>query len=312
MKTSITGDGWAGLSLAILLKDLGETYRIRMRPERKRPHTTGAILERHPKSIDEIIERHTVAEIREVEIRHRGKTATYPIYARMVDPVPCLHEMRKEARSDGDIEPDVQVDATGAKRGVLGVEYTIKSTTVEQKLVFDFNMPPGTGYTWTFGFGENRAKVGMISNRNDARFDTLRAYVKEKYPDFRIIEKMSGTTAYGWTDRVVNGRTAAIGDAAKQVNPVSYEGIRPAIRAAEVLAGAIRNENLAEYQKWHTENIARPYRVAVLANKIVQRTGFPVTSVSVQDVQRIGENPIRIIAKTIIRVFVPTLRRRSQ
>ena len=288
MRTRIIGDGWAGLSLGILLKNAGEEYRIETRPERKKPHTTGAILQRHPEPIEEIIERNTVAEIKEFEIRYRGRTATGPIYARMVEPIECLHEMRREATEGTTrINPDIHVDATGAKKGIIGVEYTIKNPDAEQKLIIDFNLPFGTGYTWIFGYEKNKAKIGMISNRGDAKFSALKKYVREHYPNSKIISKMSGATEYGWRNKVVDKNRVLIGDAANQVNPLIYEGIRPAIRAAEALANAIHNEDLSEYQKWHTEKIAKPYRKIIIISKIVRRTGIPISWIKQQGVKEL-------------------------
>jgi digeranylgeranylglycerophospholipid reductase len=125
------------------------------------------------------------------------------------------------------------------------------------------------GYIWIFPKGGNCANVGIgiggdASGENHRAIDYLNAFVRNKFPNGEIIAEMYGAVPLsGPQDENVSDGLILVGDAARQVNPLTGGGILYAMRAGEiagnVIAEAMQEEDfskvkLSEYdRRWKSE-----------------------------------------------------------
>jgi len=125
------------------------------------------------------------------------------------------------------------------------------------------------GYVWVFPKGGNCANVGIgiggdTSGENHRAIDYLNAFVRNKYPDGKIMAKMYGAVPLsGPQDENVADGLILVGDAARQVNPLTGGGILYAMLAGEIAANVIAEavqekdfskQKLSEYdERWKIE-----------------------------------------------------------
>ncbi len=119
------------------------------------------------------------------------------------------------------------------------------------------------GYAWVFPKGHNCANVGVgisgdMSGDGHRAIDYLRAFVRDKFPEARALTEIYGAVPVcGPLVRSTASGLILVGDAARQVNPLTGGGILYAMHAAEiagdVIAKAIQEgdtsaERLREYE----------------------------------------------------------------
>ena len=120
------------------------------------------------------------------------------------------------------------------------------------------------GYFWVFPKGDNVANIGlgvsgMIGKKRSAQ-SFLNSFMEKHYPDAPIITKVAGGVPSTITlDKISAPGIALVGDAARQVNPLSGGGIASGMIggsiAGRIAAEAIKMnkpEHLLTYDKaWH-------------------------------------------------------------
>jgi digeranylgeranylglycerophospholipid reductase len=120
------------------------------------------------------------------------------------------------------------------------------------------------GYAWIFPKGEDCANVGLgiggdVSDEDHRAIDYLKAFAREKFPSGKTIAEMYGAVPVGGpiSESVADG-VILVGDAARQINPLSGGGILYAMKAGiiagEVIAKAVQEKDfskkrLSEYEK---------------------------------------------------------------
>ncbi|MCD6099890.1 MAG: NAD(P)/FAD-dependent oxidoreductase [Candidatus Marinimicrobia bacterium] len=160
----------------------------------------------------------------------------------------------------------------------VGIDTTVKLKDMEscvQMLVGNINvkinriefylstdLAPG-GYLWVFPKDENSANIGLgisgdFSNSKHA-IKYLQEFVKTKYPDASILTTVAGgVPCTKPLEKIVDDGFMVIGDAARQVNPMTGGGIALSLAAGkmagEVAGLAIKEKNttadfLMKYQK---------------------------------------------------------------
>jgi digeranylgeranylglycerophospholipid reductase len=110
-------------------------------------------------------------------------------------------------------------------------------------LIFHFNnkLAPG-GYAWVFPKGECMANIGLgicpgISRVNPWKL--LTQFLASYYPGCKILERISGICPTGSRlKNLVSGNLMVAGDAARMTNPLTGEGIVPAILSGILAAQA--------------------------------------------------------------------------
>ncbi len=125
------------------------------------------------------------------------------------------------------------------------------------------------GYVWVFPKGGNCANVGIgiggdTSGENHRAIDFLNAFVRNKFPDGKIMAEMYGAVPLSGpqAENVADG-LILVGDAARQVNPLTGGGILYAMQAGEIAANVIAEavqgkdfskQKLSEYdERWKIE-----------------------------------------------------------
>ena len=122
------------------------------------------------------------------------------------------------------------------------------------------------GYAWVFPKGGDCANVGIViggdtSGENHRAIDYLNAFVRDKFPAGMIMAEMYGAVPLsGPQDENVSDGLILVGDAARQVNPLTGGGIIYAMQAGEiageVIAEAVQGKKkskrkLSEYdERW--------------------------------------------------------------
>ncbi len=160
------------------------------------------------------------------------------------------------------------------------LQYQIYDESVDQnfcELYFGEGVAPG-GYLWCFPKGEGVGSVGVGLAADRLKGKTARSFLDdflhEKFPNARIISMVAGGIPVSVTlKEIVGDGIMLVGDAARQVNPMTGAGILNGMiagkLAGEVAASAIKQgdttkERLQEYQKlWHQRvgKIHRAYYV---------------------------------------------------
>jgi len=142
-------------------------------------------------------------------------------------------------------------------------QMTVSGIEVDEDILefyFGDDIAPN-GYLWVFPKGKKSANVGIgISAQSAKKKSAIRfltEFVEKKYPNAAVLTRIAGGVPCAKTcDSIVKENIALVGDAARQVNPLSGGGIISGMIggmiAGEVAAEAIqRNEipHLSEYER---------------------------------------------------------------
>ena len=151
------------------------------------------------------------------------------------------------------------------------------------ELFFDYDTAP-RGYAWVFPKGEHCANVGVgiggdVSGEKHRAYDYLNAFVKDKFPNGKILAEMYGAVPLSGPvyETVANG-LILVGDAARHVNPITGGGILEAMQggeiAGDVIAKAVRENSfskkrLQEYEKRWRKEFGKVLEVGLKTKNIV-------------------------------------------
>ena len=151
------------------------------------------------------------------------------------------------------------------------------------ELFFSYDIAP-KGYAWIFPKGEDCANVGVgiggdVSGGNHRAYDYLNAFVRDKFPNGKIIAEMYGAVPLSGPvyETVANG-LILVGDAARHVNPITGGGILEAMQggeiAGDVIAKAVQENNfskrrLMEYEKRWRKEFGKVLEVGLKTKNIV-------------------------------------------
>jgi digeranylgeranylglycerophospholipid reductase len=112
------------------------------------------------------------------------------------------------------------------------------------------------GYAWIFPKGEDCANVGLgiggdMSGEGHHAIDYLKAFVRSRFPDGKIMAEMYGAVPIcGPMNESVADGLVLVGDAAWHVNPLTGGGIIYAMHAGEiagdVIAQAVRENDVSK------------------------------------------------------------------
>lgn len=134
---------------------------------------------------------------------------------------------------------------------LLGLQYEIANDGKYEKdfveLHFGNNTAPGF-FAWIVPTDKN-LRVGLAVNGN-AKIH-LDKFVKAKFGEAEILETIGGLIPTRWRPQFAKGNVALVGDAAGQVKPATGGGVYMGMASAQILAEAIKQDNLSLYeQKW--------------------------------------------------------------
>jgi digeranylgeranylglycerophospholipid reductase len=134
-------------------------------------------------------------------------------------------------------------------------------------LHFHYDQRYKGGYKWIFPAKEG-SRIGFPRGT-------------EEMPE-GVTERHRRAIPIGKPERVVNGRVCLVGDAACQVNSISFGGIRTSIIAGRMAAKALARDDLARYQREWTSSpfakasdIATYRRLSSMSNEEMSRIAEP-------------------------------------
>lgn len=149
-----------------------------------------------------------------------------------------------------------------------GLQYQIYDESADQdfaELYFGNRIAPA-GYTWCFPKGDGLASVGVGVAADRLQGKTAKAllddFLKVRFPEAKIVSVVAGGIPISATlKEIVGDGIMLVGDAARQVNPMTGAGILNGMiagkLAGQVAAAALRDgdtsgKRLKEYQRlWH-------------------------------------------------------------
>ena len=205
-----------------------------------------------------------------------------------------------------EIRADIVIGADGIESMIgrwAGIDTTLKPSDVNtcaQFLVADIDVAQDrcefhlgsavapSGYVWIFPKGNRCANVGIGVGGNTCTpgkrpIDLLQDFVRTRYPDGKIIELVvGGEPASGPIEQTVANGLMLVGDAARQVDPLTGGGIANAmdagsiagdVAASAIAEGDVSLARLQEYDTgWRAEFGKRLNRSLAVKNHFVTLT----------------------------------------
>lgn len=153
-----------------------------------------------------------------------------------------------------------------------GVQYRVKMAIADTDRVEVSYVKPFSLFTWLIPEGDGVVRVGTISDKPVAE---LERFMKERNLKGEIIERNAGPIPIG-TCQLTRGNAALVGDAACQIKPITSGGIYYGMKSAELLAEAIKNGDLNQYEKRWSEEFGQEIRFCLLARYIMENMGDEV------------------------------------
>lgn len=155
------------------------------------------------------------------------------------------------------------------------VQFTVSNISINPNscyFYFGQNYSPG-GYLWIFPKGSDSANVGLGIGGDKAKFRSpisyMNSFIEKKFPFVSKLTMISGGVPCSFTlEEIVKDNLMLVGDAARQVNPLSGGGIVSGMIggsiAGEIAGKAIRENNLKlinKYPKlWH-ERVGKRHEI---------------------------------------------------
>ena len=153
-----------------------------------------------------------------------------------------------------------------------GVQYRIKLEDLEGE-VFSGEMTrvymrKGISFfAWIIPEGDGIIRLGVIAENGRRELDRI---IEEEGIKGEIIDRLAGIIPMGICQSVYK-KVVVVGDAARQVKPLTGGGIYYGMKAAEILVECIQEGDLAEYdQKWKSK-FGREIKFGLWARKVYER-----------------------------------------
>jgi len=122
-------------------------------------------------------------------------------------------------------------------------------------------------FVWIIPEGDGIIRLGVIAE-NESR--ELERVMEEEGIKGEIIDRLAGIIPLGLCQSVYK-KVVVVGDAARQVKPLTGGGIYYGMKAAEILVECIREGTLAEYdQRWKSK-FGREIKFGLWARKVYER-----------------------------------------
>ena len=206
--------------------------------------------------------------------RYRLKTNQGDIWADMVIGADGPRSrVRKfiDSRSNNSNGSSSGSDGPGKTKFYKGVQYRIKledeffSREGDMTRVY---MREGIPFfVWIIPEGDGVIRLGVIAENGSKELDRV---IEEEGIKGEIIERLAGIIPMGLCQSIYR-KAAVVGDAARQVKPLTGGGIYYGMKGAEILVECIREGTLAEYdQRWKSK-FGREIKFGLWARKVYER-----------------------------------------
>jgi len=122
-------------------------------------------------------------------------------------------------------------------------------------------------FVWIIPEGDGIIRLGVIANNGRRELERV---IEEEGIKGEIIDRLAGIIPIGLCQSVYE-KVAVVGDAARQVKPLTGGGIYYGMRAAEILVECIQEGELAEYDKRWKSKFGREIKFGLWARKVYER-----------------------------------------
>ncbi|MBC8499672.1 MAG: NAD(P)/FAD-dependent oxidoreductase [Candidatus Atribacteria bacterium] len=160
-------------------------------------------------------------------------------------------------------------DGPGETNFYKGVQYRIKlKDEVFSREMTRVYMREGIPFfVWIIPEGDGIIRLGVIAENGSRELERV---IEEEGIKGEIIDRLAGIIPLGLCQSVYR-KVAVVGDAARQVKPLTGGGIYYGMKAAEILVECIQEGALAEYdQRWKSK-FGREIKFGLWARKVYER-----------------------------------------
>ncbi|MBN2057721.1 MAG: NAD(P)/FAD-dependent oxidoreductase [Candidatus Saganbacteria bacterium] len=147
-----------------------------------------------------------------------------------------------------------------------GYQYRIKLEPRHQNMVEVHYVKPFSLFTWVIPEGNGTVRIGTISPNP---YQELNGFIEKIGYKGEVLEKNAGAIPIG-TCQLVKGQAALVGDAACQIKPITSGGIYYGIKSAELLAEAIKENDLGLYDRRWKEEFEQEIRICLLTRNVLE------------------------------------------
>jgi geranylgeranyl reductase family protein len=172
---------------------------------------------------------------------------------------------------------DVIIGADGSNsslRKIINPENNIKSYCGAQMRVKTKGLKAHTVrvylrkpfFAWVIPESGTVARVGLIGQNPHHE---LNAFLQEINLEGEVLENFGGFLPLGLC-RTQKDNIALVGDAACQVKPLTHGGIYYGIRCAEILAGCLQHNRLADYEAYWQGQFGREIEIGLKMKRLYQ------------------------------------------
>ena len=167
------------------------------------------------------------------------------------------------------------IDDSGETKFYKGVQYRIKLDDLkglEDKFfsgeMTRVYMREGIPFfVWIIPEGDGIIRLGVIAENGRKELERV---IEEEGIKGEIIDRLAGIIPIGLCQSAYK-KVAVVGDAARQVKPLTGGGIYYGMKAAEILVECIREGALAEYDKRWKSKFGREIKFGLWARKVYER-----------------------------------------
>ena len=167
------------------------------------------------------------------------------------------------------------IDDSGETKFYKGVQYRIKLDDLkglEDKFfsgeMTRVYMREGIPFfVWIIPEGDGIIRLGVIAENGRKELERV---IEEEGIKGEIIDRLAGIIPIGLCQSAYK-KVAVVGDAARQVKPLTGGGIYYGMKAAEILVEYIREGALAEYDKRWKSKFGREIKFGLWARKVYER-----------------------------------------
>ena len=160
-------------------------------------------------------------------------------------------------------------DGPGETNFYKGVQYRIKlKDEVFSREMTRVYMREGIPFfVWIIPEGDGIIRLGVIAENGSRELERV---IEEEGIKGEIIDRLAGIIPLGLCQSVYR-KVAVVGDAARQVKPLTGGGIYYGMKAAEILVECIQEGELDEYdQRWKSK-FGREIKFGLWARKVYER-----------------------------------------
>jgi len=122
-------------------------------------------------------------------------------------------------------------------------------------------------FVWIIPEGDGIIRLGVIAENGRRELERV---IEEEGIKGEIIDRLAGIIPLGLCQSVYK-KVAVVGDAARQVKPLTGGGIYYGMKAAEILVECIQEGTLAEYDKRWKSKFGREIKFGLWARKVYER-----------------------------------------